>query len=68
MTDIQVRELDPGRVSSLPGIVAYIVREGDSLWNIGKRYYVPVRALREMNDLNGEDVKPGERVLIVKGA
>lgn len=68
VTDLQVRELDPGRVNSLPGIVAYIVREGDSLWNIGKRYYVPVRALREMNDLNGEDVKPGDRVLIVKGA
>ena len=51
----------------LPGIVAYIVREGDSLWDIGKKYDVPVARMREMNDLTGDEIRPGDKLLVVKG-
>ena len=42
-------------------------REGDSLWDIGKRYYVPVAQIREINELAGDEIQPGEKLLIVKG-
>ena len=65
--DIRVSDPDPEKLGSLPGIVAYIAREGDSLWDIGKRYYVPVSQIREINELAGDEIQPGEKLLIVKG-
>lgn len=67
ITDVKVTNLDPQKLSDLPGIVAYIVKNGDSLWNIGKKYYVPIARMKEMNDLNSDEIKPGDKLLIVKG-
>lgn len=67
VTGAKVSALDPEKIADLPGIVAYIVQEGDSLWNIGKKYYVPVAAMKEMNGLAGEEPKAGDTLLIVKG-
>ena len=65
--DVKISDPDPQKLSDLPGIVAYIVREGDSLWDIGKRYYVPTAQIREINEMSGDEVKPGDKLLIVKG-
>jgi len=65
---INVANLDTAKLSSLPGMVVYMVKPGDNLWNIGKMYYVPVEKLREMNDLSGDQLMPGQKLLIVKGA
>lgn len=44
-----------------------MVKAGDNLWNIGKKYYVPVDNLREINELSSDELKPGQKMLIVKG-
>lgn len=67
VTDVRISDLDPEKLAALPGIVAYIVKDGDSLWNIGKKYYVPIARMKEMNDLSGEEIKSGDKLLIVKG-
>lgn len=67
VTGAKVCALDPEKLAALPGIVAYIVQEGDSLWDIGKKYYVPAAEMKEMNGLAGEEPKAGDRLLIVKG-
>ncbi|MDO4331824.1 MAG: DUF3794 domain-containing protein [Eubacteriales bacterium] len=67
VADVRVSDLDPEKLAALPGIVAYIVKDGDSLWNIGKKYYVPIARMKEMNELGGEEVKPGDKLLVVKG-
>lgn len=64
---VSVSELDSSRLGSLPGIVIYVVKEGDNLWNIGKKYYVPVDILRELNALEEDELQPGQKLLIVKG-
>ena len=61
-----VSEPDMEKMAALPGIAVYMVKDGESLWDIGKRYYVPVSAIRQMNDLSGDDVKAGDKILIVK--
>lgn len=66
VTDISVKDLDAAKINDLPGIVVYIVKEGDTLWQIGKRYYVPVQQIKEMNDLTGDEIYPGDKLLIVK--
>lgn len=67
VADVRVTDLDPEKLAALPGIVAYIVKNGDSLWNIGKKYYVPIARMKEMNDLSGDEIKPGDKLLVVKG-
>ena len=68
ISGINVSELDTGKMSSLPGMVVYMVKDGDNLWNIGKRYYVPVNALRDLNGLESDELKTGQKLLIVKGS
>ena len=43
-----------------------MVKDGESLWDIGKRYYVPVSVIKQTNDLTSDEVKAGDRILIVK--
>lgn len=68
ISEINVSELDSSKMSSLPGMAVYMVREGDNLWNIGKKYYVPVDTLRELNGLDTDELKTGQKLLIVKGS
>lgn len=68
ISGVNVSELDSGKMSSLPGMAVYMVKDGDNLWNIGKRYYVPVDVLRELNGLESDEVKAGQKLLIVKGS
>ncbi len=65
---VEVSELDSAKMSSLPGMVIYMVKSGDNLWNIGKKYYVPVETLRNLNGLESDEIKPGQKLLIVKGS
>jgi LysM repeat protein len=53
-------------MGGMPGIAVYIVKPGESLWDIGKRYYIPISQLKESNDLSGDDVRAGDKILIVK--
>ncbi len=64
---VDVAQLDSAKMSDLPGMVMYVVKEGDNLWNIGKKYYVPVDAIRELNSLEGDELTPGQKLLVVKG-
>lgn len=64
---VNVSPLDTGKMSNLPGMVVYMVKDGDNLWNIGKKYYVPVDSMRKMNNLESDDLKAGQKLLIVKG-
>ena len=68
ITDIGINELDSSVLSSLPGMAIYIVRPGDNLWSIGRKYYVPVETLKTINHLSSDVLSPGQKLLIVKGA
>ncbi len=65
---VQVSEIDSAKLGALPGMVIYMVKEGDNLWNIGKQYYVPVDSLRELNGLENDTLQPGQKLLVVKGS
>lgn len=66
ITDISMTEPDMDVIKNLPGIVAYIAKEGDDLWDLGKKYYVPLEQIREMNHLSADRLKAGEKILIVR--
>lgn len=66
ISDISVTETDMGVINELPGIVVYVAAEGDELWELGKKYYVPLSQIREMNRLCSDTLKAGEKILIVR--
>lgn len=68
ISQVTVSPLDTGKMSNLPGMVVYMVKDGDNLWNIGKKYYVPVDSMRKMNNLESDELKAGQKLLIVKGS
>jgi hypothetical protein len=66
ITDIQVNDLDYDKIQSMPSVVGYIVKNQDSLWNIAKKYYTTVDRIREMNGLEDDNIKIGDKLIILK--
>ena len=67
ITDIKVEELDLNKLNELPGMVIYIAGDGDTLWDIGKKYYVSIEQLKEVNELVSEEISCGDKILLIKG-
>jgi hypothetical protein len=64
--DIKISEPDTESRAGLPGMIIYFVKDGDNLWNIGKKFYVPVDKLRTVNNLESDELKKGMKLLVVR--
>lgn len=53
-------------IEKRPSIVGYIVKEGDNLWSLAKRYSTSVDAICEVNDVTEEKLHVGDKLLIFK--
>ena len=49
-----------------PSIVIYYVKPGDSLWNIAKRFRTTVSDIMEENELQNDNIVPGQQLVISK--
>ena len=67
LNTVEITALSPEKENRLPGIAFYVVKEGDNLWNIGKRYYISVDKLKELNALENDELQIGQKLLIVRG-
>lgn len=68
LVDFVVEPLDMDLLQSMPGMTGYIVKDGDSLWDIAKKYYTTTATIAEMNGLESEQIRPGDQLLIMKEA
>lgn len=66
LTDLTIEPINADVLEKLPGFAIYYVKPGDSLWQIGKKYYVSVGRIKEMNNLTDDEIKAGDKILIVK--
>ena len=57
---------DAEKLEKQPGIVGYIVKEGDTLWDLAKRYGTTGERILEMNDCEKNGLKSGDKILIFK--
>ncbi len=64
--DVSEQPVDPKELENAPGIVGYIVKEGDTLWDLARRYNTTEDGIREVNDLKDGTLRAGERLLIFK--
>lgn len=67
ISSLKISPLDMDKVNNLPSMVMFVAGPDDNLWNIGKRYYVPVESIKEVNELSSDEINPGDKLLIVKG-
>lgn len=42
----------------------YVVKKGDNLWDIARRFNVGLNLLRQLNNLEGEHIYPGQRLQV----
>ncbi len=49
-----------------PGMMGYVVKEGDELWDIAKRFHTTRDELIETNRLTTEVILPGQKLLVIK--
>lgn len=47
-----------------PKVITYTIQSGDSLWKIGKKFQVDIQALKEINRLKTDALKPGDTLQI----
>lgn len=62
-------EAEPQNVEELqrrPGIVGYIVNGNESLWSIAKENHTTIADLIQANQLNSDEIRMGDKLLIVK--
>lgn len=68
ISGIKEGPLDRKKLEELPGIVCYMVQQGDTLWDVAKRFYTSLEEIRELNQMTDDQLKPGEPILVAKNA
>ena len=58
--------LDLDALQKQPGMIGYVVRGKDELWDIAKRFHTTKQELMETNQLTQEELQPGQKLLVMK--
>lgn len=66
ITDLDIHDLDMEKLQAMPGMTGYVVRDGDTLWNIAKRFYTTMDTIRDINELESDTIHQGDRLLMIK--
>lgn len=64
--EIGISPLDETKKERIPFIVGYIVKPGDTLWQIARKYYTTVDKIKELNGLESDLIHENDRLLIMK--
>ena len=56
--------VDTQPTATTPSNVIYVVKPGDNLWAIGRRYGVTPDQLRRWNGLSSNDLNPGDKLTV----
>lgn len=63
---VEEQPLDPEKIRSMPGITMYMVKQGDTLWDIAKKFYTTTEEIISMNGLENDQVSLGQPLILVK--
>lgn len=66
ITDLVSKPYDREQIKKLPGIVGYVVRPGDTLWKIAKKFYSTVDSIKVINELKDDKIHPGDKLVLMK--
>ena len=63
---VEEQPLDRKKLESMPGITVYMVKQGDTLWDIAKKFYTTMEEIISMNSLENDQLTLGQPLLLVK--
>ncbi len=66
INDVDISKFDKEEIQNMPSVIGYIVKSNESLWDIAKRFRTTKLKLIELNDLEDEFVRSGDKILISK--
>ena len=64
--DVTEQPFDVEKIKAIPCMVGYMVKRGDSLWKIAKKYYTTVDNIKMVNELTSDEAREGQMLLVVK--
>lgn len=63
---IETQPLDMKKMQAMPGVTVYMSKPEDTLWDIAKRFYTTVEEICKWNDMENQELKPCQPLLLVK--
>lgn len=66
ITDMTLGEIDYEKKAAMPGIIGYVVKKDDTIWSIARKYYATTDSIKRINELDSDEIKEGDRLIIVK--
>lgn len=66
ISDFKVSEIDYQKLRDMPSVIGYIVKNQEDLWSIAKKFYTTRARIKELNELEDENIKVGDKLLIMK--
>lgn len=67
ITDAVINPLPPEIIDKIPSITVYVVKKGDTLWKLAKRFNTTVQDIAEINNIENPDlIYPNQKLIIVK--
>ncbi|MDO4300500.1 MAG: DUF3794 domain-containing protein [Clostridia bacterium] len=67
ITDVAITPIPPESLDKIPGIIVYVVKKGDTLWKLAKRFNTTVQDIVDINNIENPDlIYPNQKFVIVK--
>ncbi|MDD6208286.1 MAG: DUF3794 domain-containing protein [Clostridiales bacterium] len=66
ITGLKVSPYEKGALENMPSVIGYMVKPGDRLWDIAKRFHTTVEQIQKMNEMETEEAVPGSMLMLVK--
>ena len=60
------KELEEDMDKNQPGIIGYSVKEGETIWDIAKKYRCTIEDLKRTNELANGELSANQKLLVVK--
>lgn len=65
--EVTVADMNKEELNNYPSMTVYIVKKGDTLWNLAKRFNTTVQDIVEINDLDeNAPINIGQKLIILK--
>lgn len=66
ISEINEEPIDMEKVNAAPVLKGYVVQSGDTLWKLAKENYTTIDKIVEVNELQSQQIKKGDRLLLIK--
>lgn len=60
------KEFDLEEMDSIPSMSGYLVKAGEDLWSIAKKFHTTEEDIMELNELEDKKIKSGDKLLLMK--